>query len=153
MALLFITGMSGTGKSTVLRALARRGFRAVDTDYDGWTLDDGEPLWDEPRMDSLLREHEASGQPLVVSGCVRNQVPFYPRFDHVVLLHAPVEVMFERIAARADNPFGKSAAERDRIAADTAEVEPLLRESATLVIDTRQPLDTTVDLLVGLLST
>ncbi|MDT0444310.1 RNase adapter RapZ [Streptomyces johnsoniae] len=34
MPKVLITGMSGTGKSTALRALADRGHRAVDTDTD-----------------------------------------------------------------------------------------------------------------------
>jgi len=32
---VLVTGMSGTGKSTVLGELRRRGHRVVDTDYDG----------------------------------------------------------------------------------------------------------------------
>jgi predicted ATPase len=34
---VLITGMSGTGKSTVLAELAQRGFRAVDPDEPGWS--------------------------------------------------------------------------------------------------------------------
>ncbi|WP_253905651.1 GTPase [Arthrobacter sp. H5] len=35
-----ITGRSGAGKTTLLNELASRGFRTVDTDYNGWTLSD-----------------------------------------------------------------------------------------------------------------
>ena len=55
MARLLLTGMSGAGKSTLLAAVACRGYRTVDTDYDGWELPDA--LWDEPRMSALLAEH------------------------------------------------------------------------------------------------
>src|SRR3989442_14224767 len=34
---VLLTGMSGTGKSSVIRALASRGYKAVDTAYDGWS--------------------------------------------------------------------------------------------------------------------
>ena len=34
--------MSGTGKSSALAELARRGFRTVDTDEPGWTVEDDE---------------------------------------------------------------------------------------------------------------
>lgn len=54
MARLLVTGMSGTGKSTILEELSRRGLRTVDTDYDGWELPDR--TWDEPRMAQLERE-------------------------------------------------------------------------------------------------
>src|SRR5699024_7165199 len=41
VARVLVTGMSGTGKSTVLGELERRGHVVVDTDYGGWTLPDG----------------------------------------------------------------------------------------------------------------
>lgn len=144
--------MSGTGKSTALEKLAQRGYRAVDTDHGGWIDDTGpEPLWREDRIDALIAEHERSGEPLFVAGTVINQEKFYPRFDHVVLLTAPLAVMLDRIATRETNPFGKTAAERDRIVADTAEIEPLLRSSATVRIDTSQPLDEVVNQLAALI--
>jgi dephospho-CoA kinase len=150
MAVIFVTGMSGTGKSTVLGELARRGYRVVDTDVGGWIDDSGaEPLWREDRIDGLLAEHERSGEPLFIAGAVRNQVRYYPRFDEIVLLSAPLATMLERIAGRDTNPFGKTPAERERIIADTEEVEPLLRASATLEIDTRKPLTEVVDQLVA----
>ena len=37
MSRILVTGMSGTGKSTLLAELRRRGYRTVDTDYEGWT--------------------------------------------------------------------------------------------------------------------
>jgi dephospho-CoA kinase len=37
MTEVLVTGMSGTGKSSVLVELARRGYRVVDTDEPGWS--------------------------------------------------------------------------------------------------------------------
>ena len=37
MRRVLVTGMSGTGKSTALAELGRRGFRVVDTDEPGWS--------------------------------------------------------------------------------------------------------------------
>ena len=50
MTRVLITGMSATGKSTVVEALQAIGYRAVDTD-DGWcrTAADGEWVWDAQR--------------------------------------------------------------------------------------------------------
>ena len=84
---------------------------------------------------------------LFVAGCVANQRKFYPRFDAVVLLSAPRDVILERLTARDTNEFGKSEAERDRILHDLATVEPLLRAVATAEIDTRAPLAEVVDTL------
>lgn len=152
VAVVLVTGMSGTGKSTALVELARRGHRVVDTDYGGWTEDvpsseglGSERLWREPRIDALLAEH--GGGALFVSGCVSNQGKFYPRFDAVVLLSAPADVILERVAARETNDYGKTGAQRDLILYHLATVEPLLRAGATAEIDTRSPLDEVVDAL------
>lgn len=157
MTVIFVTGMSGTGKSTALNQLKQRGYRVIDTDYGGWTeetpLPGGtgtEQLWRENRIDTLITEHELSGEPLFITGTVRNQGKFYPRFDEVVLFSAPLDVILERIAKRDTNPFGKTPEDRDRIVADTIEVEPLLRATATVEIDTRKPLADIVDQLAAL---
>jgi adenylate kinase family enzyme len=52
MSRILITGMSGTGKSTLLGELARRRHHTVDTDYEGWKQADS--TWDESRMSLLL---------------------------------------------------------------------------------------------------
>jgi dephospho-CoA kinase len=149
MAVVLVTGMSGTGKSAALAELERRGHRVVDTDYGDWIEDvqlpDGsiEPLWNEKRIDALLSEH--SDGALFIVGTVANQGRFYPRFDAVVLLSAPLEVILYRVATRERNPFGKTEAERDKIADDLAAFEPLLRAGATIEIDTRRPLGEVVD--------
>ncbi|MBB5851684.1 AAA family ATPase [Amycolatopsis umgeniensis] len=152
MTVILVTGMSGTGKSTTLEALARKGFRTVDTDTGGWIAEDGnaERQWREDRIDALIAEHERTREPLFIAGTVWNQQDFYPRFDHIVLLSAPQDVILERIETRDTNPFGKSREERDRVIADIEEIEPLLRESATVEIDTRQPLADVVAKLEGL---
>jgi shikimate kinase len=145
---VLLTGMSGTGKSSVLRAPAAEGVDVVDADGDAWGRwqpdVDGVPdwMWDEAAMAAGLREHEDGT--LVVAGCSANQGRFYDRFDHVVLLTAPADVMVARIDARIDNDFGKSDAERTKVLDDLAHVEPLLRRGATLEIATDRPLDEVV---------
>jgi dephospho-CoA kinase len=149
MTAVLVTGMSGAGKSTVLAALALRGFETVDTDDRDWIEHvDGEPLWREDRIDALLARPRRG--PVFIQGTVANQGRFYHRFHAVVLLSAPKEVLFERIRTRTTNPFGKAAEERTQIANDIAEVEPLLRAAATHELDTTRPLGETADALVAI---
>ncbi|MCZ7439981.1 AAA family ATPase [Micromonospora sp. WMMC241] len=156
MAKVLVTGMSGTGKSTALRALAARGHRAVDTDTERWsrwvTLPDGTTdwVWREDAVAALLEGHR--GGHLFVAGCKSNQGRFYPCFDQVVLLSAPAEVLLSRIAARTDNPYGKRAEERAEILRNLAEVEPLLRATATAEIDASAPVEAVVGHLVEIVS-
>lgn len=113
----------------------------MDTDYDGWELPDG--TWDVQRMDRLL----ASNAKVVVSGAVENQGRFYDRFEAVVLLSAPAEVLLARIDARADNPYGKSGEERELVLRHLGEVEPLLRATASAELDATAPLAEVADRL------
>ena len=153
MQAVLVTGMSGTGKSTVLAELARRGDLVVDTDQDGWIIETPqpgggmEPLWDEARMTGLLTESHGGNGSLFVAGCVANQGRFYRQFRAVVLLSVPLDVLLERIASRDTNDFGKSPEELAKIITDVARVEPLLRAGASVEIDTRQPLSAVADQL------
>lgn len=139
MSRVLITGMSGAGKTTLLHELTRRGYRTIDTDVGGWVLPDG--TWDEVRMSALL----ASNPSLVVSGTVENQGRFYDRFAAVVLLSAPVDVLLERVSVRTNNPYGNAAAERSVIRRHVIDVEPLLRDGATLELDGRRPVSELAD--------
>lgn len=144
MTAILLTGMSGTGKSTALAALADRGHDCVDTDEGDWIEQvDGEPLWRIEAVDALLG-HPRTGT-LFVQGTVANQGELYDRFAAVVLLTAPKEVMLHRLATRTTHDFGKTPDERARILDDLEHVEPILRERATHVIDTDRPLADVVD--------
>lgn len=143
--------MSGTGKSSALAELAELGFRVVDTDDPGWTEWSeraGGYVWREERIAELLSRDD--GPSLFVSGTVSNQGRFYDRFDSVVLLAAPAEVLMARLEGRTTNPYGKTAEERELILRHLAEVEPLLRETCTHEIDATQPVADIVEALVAL---
>jgi broad-specificity NMP kinase len=150
---VLITGMSGTGKSTVLAALAARGYKTVDTDYGDWHVrvdgpDGPEWVWHEERMHELLSTEDAEA--LFVSGTVSNQGKFYRRFDQVVLLSAPTPVIVDRLARRTNNPYGKSPEQLAEVLGYIETVEPLLRRGATAEVDTSAPAEEVVERIVRL---
>jgi len=155
MKRILITGMSGTGKSTVIRALAERGYKAVDTDSDKWSMwaDDTieantgpDWIWREDRIQQLLSTEDADI--LFVSGCKTNQGTFYPQFDHIILLSAPVELIIERLMTRTTNSYGKHPDELAQVLHYLETVEPLLRRGATVEVDTSAPLDHVVQTIL-----
>jgi shikimate kinase len=146
---VLVTGMSGTGKSTLTQGLIASGHRAVDLD-DGWCdlQPDGRLLWREDALHELLDQED--GDVLFVAGCEANMRTFLPRFDLVVLLTAPAATLLERLAGRTNNPYGKSPEERARVLEDLREVEPLLRRVADHEVDATAPADAVLRAVLAL---
>jgi shikimate kinase len=153
MTRILLTGMSGTGKSTVIAELAARGYQAFDLDSDAYSewvavpADSDIPgtpvepgrdwVWREDRVQALL----TSDTPLLfVSGCASNMKKFRAQFTTVILLSAPSELILQRLANRTNNPYGKRPEEAARVLDLIQTVEPLLRKSANHEIDTSMPL-------------
>jgi broad-specificity NMP kinase len=156
MKRVLITGMSGTGKSAVVRELAVRGYQAYDLNTPEWSewiaADSSDALtpakgkdwvWREGRVRALLSK-PADGL-LLISGCAENMTKLFPLIDTVILLSAPIETILERLAARSLDNYGHVAEERRKVAELISTIEPLLRESADHEIDTRRPTTDTVD--------
>jgi len=155
MKRVLLTGMSGTGKSTLTIELAARGYKAIDLDADEWSewvevefsgdatspespVEPGRDwVWREDRVRDLLTTEDA--EVLFVSGCAENMSKFYAQFDHIVLLTVPAAVVVERLAARTTNSYGKRPEEVARVLGLLQTIEPLLRRVAEHEIDTSVP--------------
>ena len=155
MRRVLLTGMSGTGKSTVIAELAARGYRAIDTDDGGLSelvsVPEDEPtglapgqdwVWRAERIHALLTADDADT--LFLGGCSPNQGMFYPQLDTVILLTAPADVIVERLATRTTNPYGKRPEEVARVLGLLGTIEPILRRGADHVVDASAPLDQVV---------
>ena len=164
MKRILVTGMSGTGKSTVVGELAARGYKAADADtdeYSEWVDVNGDIgklgsptwgakdwMWREDRVRALLSTEDADV--LFVSGCAANMRAFLHQFDHIVLLSAPADVLVERLRRRTSNTYGKDPDEVARTLELVETVEPLLRRVADYEIDTSAPLADVVAALLRL---
>ncbi|MGH9768493.1 MAG: AAA family ATPase [Blastocatellia bacterium] len=156
MKRILITGMSGTGKTAVVRELAARGFPAVDLDVPEWSewvdVDPADPLtprdgkdwvWREDPVRKLLSEHQSGT--LFISGCAENMSRFFPIIELIVLLSAPMEVIMKRLEARSPEGHGNTYDERQKVRELISTIEPLLRGRADHEIDTTRSVDATVD--------
>ena len=164
MKRILLTGMSGTGKSTLITELASRGYWAVDADcdeYSEWVTVDsdsdaaGTPVetnrdwvWREDRIQALLSKKNKAT--LFLSGCASNMGNFLSQFDHVVLLSAPTQVIVERLEKRTTSAYGKNPQEVSRILGLIEEVEPLLRRVADIEINTNVPIENVLMALTNL---
>jgi dephospho-CoA kinase len=145
---VLLTGMSGTGKSTLVQELRRRGHLAYDADDDGFSEPraDGRWGWRAQEVAALLAGAPA-GRTLFLAGCSEEQAAL--PFDVRVVLTVPPDTIVQRLATRTTNPYGRSAAERNQVLADLAQIEPLLRRSADLILSTAGPVAAVADQLLA----
>ena len=98
---VLLTGMSGTGKSTLVQELRRRGYAAYDADDDGFSEPrvDGRWGWRRELVADLLARHTTGL--LFFAGCSDEQA--HLPFDYRVLLTAPEAVLVGRLRTRTNN--------------------------------------------------
>jgi broad-specificity NMP kinase len=174
MSLIFVTGTSGAGKSTVREELSRRGFRAYDTDEHEiaqWTNKvTGEitPLiadahrtpeflakndWraDPERVRQLAEEGEERS--VFLCGSIGNEDEVWPFFEKVFLLSIDEATMRHRLRTRTAHDFGTMPHELELLLAwNEAIAEHYLRQGA-IVIDANKPLRLVVDEVLRTLRT
>lgn len=167
MSKIYITGVSGTGKSTLAAELNKRGIVAFDvdavpglchwqnketkekaTDYNygadkAWL---GAHDWvaDEEQLSKLLEKADT----VVVLGITSNQEGYFHLFDRVFLLHCSPEVFLSRIDARTNNDFGKGKSEQEHILSWHKNFEKRLIDKGVVPIHAEQPIEMIADLIL-----
>lgn len=169
MALFYVTGLSGSGKSAVRGELQARGFHARGVDEDGYadwinrvsgTPDDfprDDPGFDfhawyrahewvlsEKRIGILSRAAARLGQLVFLCGTADGDGVVWHLFDKVLTLVADVPTIERRIAART-NEFGQSPEELAAILRWHEGYEATYRGFGAVIIDAARPLADVVD--------
>lgn len=159
VTLVWVTGNSGVGKSTVCSVLHAQGYPAVETDEDGhsqWAdRTTGEPVADppdpvpagwldsygwrisRPKVEALAAR---SGDRVVfLCGSAENEAEVLDLFDLVVCLVADDKTLTERLATRTTNTFGKNPEELAAVLHWNPREEAKYRRLGATVIDSSRP--------------
>jgi dephospho-CoA kinase len=157
-----ITGIAGSGKSTVAEALLKKGCEVIDADEDhshwlehatgntyssrpyhkNWR-DHFDWIWNVPKMNELLsrkRDHD-----LFVCGVGHNQADFYSQFDKIFLLVIDEKTMVKRLTGRTNNPFGTRPGDIEQCIAWRPQFQALVEAAGAIKIDATQSLDKIID--------
>jgi hypothetical protein len=165
VAKYLITGDAGSGKSTVVQALARRGYPSYNTDDmpDVTRLEDhnGRPVewpegpvdwskyawnWQEAGLQKLL----VGAETVFVAAIVSNQARFYHLFEAILVLIVDPGTLRHRLLSRTENDYGKHPDELAGILGYHAELErELLSAPGAAAIDATKPLDVVVDEIIA----
>lgn len=159
MPLVWVTGSSGVGKSTVCSLLKSRGELAVDADWEGYNhwvdrasgrivTDPPYPVpagwlerfaWRISRAEVEALSARVHDKTAFLCGSVENEVDVRELFDLVVCLAADNETLRYRLETRTTNAFGKHPEELAAALGWNHSVESIYRRVGATIIDGRRP--------------
>lgn len=167
MSLIYITGISGVGKSTIRDELINRGYDAYDTDEGdiaNWSNKQTGIKADGPdarqdRTKEWLEQHEwimskerilelageTSNRTVFLCGMASYQEDLRDLFSEVICLELDEENIKHRIVTRTTNNFGKSKDELEDILSWHKSFEEENRKKGALMIDAAKPVEEIVD--------
>lgn len=164
MRKIYVTGISGTGKTTVSKELFCRGIRAIsiddipglcvwrnkisntvvdyDADLNEKFIDSHDWICDIEKLQALI---DKSDTDVVVLGLASNQREFVEMFDLILLLQCPPKLFIERIMQRNDNDFGKDESAQKVILSWYEDFERNMLDQGAVSIDVSKSLPEVTD--------
>lgn len=167
MSLIYITGISGSGKSTVCKELKRRGYEAHDADsegFNGWcNKETGKAAerYDKDKVDAkewykknswntsrakVERLTKSAGNKLVfLCGVSANEETVWDLFTKVICLSVDKATLRNRITTRTTNEFGKEPYEFEIVLEWYKTYSGDYLKKGALLVDANRPLNQVVD--------
>lgn len=174
MALIYITGISGTGKTAVAAALKAHGHEAYDADGEGFNswydrktnkkvkvpegVNPHTREWQEKNIWNMSREKmeelaaKAKNKTIFFCGVTANEREMWDLFSKVICLTADEKTLRHRLATRMSNDYGKAPHELEDILRWHKPNQEAHRQSGAIIIDTIKPLDEVVEEILILAS-
>ena len=163
--MVWVTGISGSGKSSVCKALKSKGHRAIDADWNGFSrwvhrrtgevvLDPPYPVptgwlndyaWDiDARQVKELAAASTSGTTFLC-GRAENEVDVWQHFESTVCLIIDDETLRHRLASRTTNEFGQHPEELAAAVGWNRSETRRYGELGASLVDATRPLEEVVD--------
>ncbi|MDC1205524.1 AAA family ATPase [Candidatus Pacebacteria bacterium] len=165
---IFVTGVSGTGKSTVYSALRKRGVQTIGIDetpdLSYWiNKNTKEKLTEKVDFsEEFLKNHEwvcnitllkeliaKTGEPIVICGSVDNFSECMQLCDRTLLLECSPATFTARINARTDNEYGKGKETQDVLLGYYQEYNQECLDAGAISIDAEESIDEVVEKILG----
>lgn len=161
-----ITGVAGTGKSTVARELQKRGYAAYDADAGfsyyvekttGKRCDhpqtpslewyaEHERVFDEQVLEELFKKH--ADEDIFLCCITANQAKYYSQFDKIFLLTADDMTIADRLKMRTNSDFGKHPVDLHRVLSGRPDFDQSVRATDAIEIDSTQPIDQVIEQII-----
>lgn len=145
-----ISGLPGTGKTSVCAELQSRGCKAIDADRIFGYQQKNDWLWDKEKIERIFND---TSEYVFICGSASNRDKYIPRFNKVFILCVDDQTLQHRLLTRTNNDFGK---DRDILARQLERNQGVKEYSikrGRLVIDATQPVKKVVDDILSQLDT
>jgi dephospho-CoA kinase len=172
MPLIYITGIAGSGKTTVRNELRRRGYQAFGTDEDQlaffYNNQTGKPLkqsipaairtpewrlkhtWKAARTEVEKLKENAKDEPVFLCGVVANDTTeLWDLFETVMALTINEETLRHRITTRTNDDFGKPPHEFALLLNWQKTAREDYQKLGAIIIDAIQPVEAVVDAILA----
>jgi hypothetical protein len=167
--LIYVTGISGAGKSAVYDELKARGYQAYDGDLDGFkswyerstgrhiqdqrrwadtTVEWRRHYWlkiDPEKVAALAADAGTREAPVFLCGTSAGEDAVWHLFDKVVQLSITERTLRYRIAMRTNSDFGKEPSDLEDILGWHESLDERMQSFGAIIVDAEQPLDAVVD--------
>jgi dephospho-CoA kinase len=172
MPLIYVTGIAGSGKSTVQQELKKRGYDSYDVDEPGIgaahdkqgkivkvpDANERSPDWFETHswrmVDGaieMLKKRAETGLVFLCGATTVNENTGV--FDQTICLDIDEATLRKRLAEREGNDFGQSEHELRRILGFYKTATEKYRSQGADIIDATQPVDKVIDDILRLVET
>jgi len=138
-----ISGLPGTGKTSVCAELQTRGHKAIDADRAFGHQRNADWLWDEEKIERVLDDN--TSEEVFICGSASNRDKYISKFNKAFILYVDDQTLQHRLINRTNNNFGKDPDTLARQLERNRGVKEYSIKRGRLVIDATQSVEKIVD--------